>query len=97
MTNATDNHKLRTLAIDNSALFIESGITSALALVKTEDKDSIVKTVALHHVLLKTKAEIDQFCDGLKALGVLELLQKNPLLFQQYFCLDGAHHMTAGN
>ena len=33
--NATDNHTLRTLAIDNSALFIESGMTSALAVVKT--------------------------------------------------------------
>ena len=95
--NATDDQTLQTLAIDNSALFIESGLTTALALVKVRDKESLVKTVALHQVLLKTKAEIDQFCIGLKALGVLKSMQESPHLFEHYFSLEGIQHMTAGN
>ena len=96
MTNATDDRTLQTLIMDNSDLFIESGFTSALASVTTREIDRMVKTVALQHVLLQTKAEIDQFCAGLKALGVLASMQENPHLFNDYFCLDGIKHMTAG-
>ena len=82
--------------MEHSSVFIESGLTTPLALVRLEDKGSIVKTVALHHVILRTKAEIDQFSIGLKVLGVLDAIQKNRQLFQKYFCLDGAEHMTSG-
>ena len=92
----TDDQTLQTLAMENAAVFIESGLTTALALTKVEDKDSIVKTVTLHQVLLKTKAEIDQFCAGLKSLGVLNSIQENPQLFEHYLSLDGTQCMTAG-
>ena len=82
--------------MEHSSVFIESGLTTPLALVHMEDKGNIMKTVALHHVLLRTKAEIDQFTAGLNLLGVLELIQENHQLFQKFFCLDGAEHVTAG-
>ena len=96
MRNAADEQALRTLVIDNSSLFVESGVTTALAVVKVADKDNLVKCVALHHVLLKVKAEIDQFCTGLRALGVLDAMQASPHLFVHYFCLDGMQFMKAG-
>ena len=92
----TDDQTLQTLTMENAGVFIESGLTTALAQAKVEDKDSIVKTVTLHQVLLKTKAEIDQFCAGLKSLGVLNSIQENSQLFEHYFSLDGTQCMTAG-
>ena len=45
MRNAANEQALRTLVIDNSSLFVESGVTTALAVVKFEDKDNLVKCV----------------------------------------------------
>lgn len=93
---ATDEQTLRTMALDNAGLLLDSGLSIALPLVKMKDKEDMVKTVALHQVLLKTKAEMNQFSNGLKALGILDSLQQNPHLFRSYFMLDGVAPLTAG-
>jgi len=93
---ATDEQSLRRVALDNASLFLESGLTIALPLVRMKDKERIVRVVTLHQVLLKSKAEMDQFSHGLKALGVLDSLQQSPHLFRSYFTLDGVEPMTAG-
>lgn len=67
-----------------------------LALVTLEDRNTIVKTVALHHVLLKCKAEMDQFAQGLCALGVLEAMKAHTSLFAEYFSADGLSSLVAG-
>lgn len=67
--------------MEYSAIFAESGYTKALALVAMEDKVTMVQTVTLHYVLLRNKAELDQFCDGLSALGVLSMIRRESALF----------------
>jgi len=93
---APDDRTLRKLATDNCALLIESGLTMPLALLTVHDKDTIVQTVALHHVLLKSKAEMDQFAQGLSALGVLDAIKDHSNLFECYFSADGVSTLVAG-
>ena len=46
------------------------------------DIDTMVPTMTLHHVLLKAKAEMDQFAHGLNAFSVLNALKAHPDLFE---------------
>ncbi len=50
------------------------------------DRPSIVQTITLHFVLLQSKAEIDQYVEGLKSLGVLDVIREHPGLLQSFFC-----------
>lgn len=64
-----------------------------LALLTLHDRDIVVQTVALHHVLLKSKAEMDQFAQGLSSLGVLDATsqQMGFLLLWQATHLPSSH------
>ena len=42
------------------------------------DRDSMVQSMATHYSVLSVKAELDQLIDGLKVLGVLDLLRNYP-------------------
>ena len=61
-----------------------------------EDKNTLIQTVALHYVLLRNKAEMDQFCEGLKELGVLNALRNYPDLIGPLFMKGGLQTLTAG-
>ena len=67
-----------------------------LAFVTLCDVDTMVRTIALHHVLLKAKAEMDQFMQGLNVLGVLTAMKAHPNLFEAYFSIDVKSSLTAG-
>ena len=98
MTSAVDVDSIRGIAIDNSDLLIGSSVTKPLALINAVDKIDIVQAVSLHHVLLHSKAELDQlFCSGLEALGVLNAVKKHPQLFRCMFTSDGIQKLTAGD
>ena len=75
---------------------IDSGLTMPLAFITIDDRDTIIQTVALHHVLLKSRAEMDQFAMGLTALGVLDAVRANSALFKDYFLLVGRPSLGAG-
>ena len=65
-------------------------------LVKEKDKVDIIQTMSLHHVILRSKAEIDQFCDGLQACGVLGAVRQHPDLGRPFFTIEGQGHLTTG-
>lgn len=94
--SAPDEQALRKVASDNCTILIESGLTMPLASVTLCDVDTMVQTIALHHVLLKAKAEMDQFMQGLNALGVLTAIKAHPNLFEAYFSIDVNSSLTAG-
>ncbi len=58
--------ELRTLATKHLDQLLASGFTMAPSLLKWEDRVLLVQSVALHHVLLESKAEIDQFAGNLQ-------------------------------
>lgn len=82
--------------MNNGDVLIESGLTMPLALVSLDDRDAIIQTVALHYVLLKSKAEMDQFMVGLAALGVLDAVKANSTLFKDYFIVGRKPFLCAG-
>ena len=44
-----------------------------------------MKSIKLHHVILNSKAEMDQLMSGLQALGLLAEMQHNPSVLQPLF------------
>ncbi len=59
------------------------------------DVPSVSNALVEYHCLVKVKAAIDQFRNGLKALGVLEMLHECPAIWKPLFVLD-ATQLTAG-
>ena len=95
--NANDDNNLREVTMEHADALIESGLTMPLSLVTVDDKTVIIEIVSLHHVLLCSKAELDQFLTGLSALGVLNAVRANPHLFEPYFCIGHSIPLVAGN
>jgi len=40
------------------------------------DKVTVVQSVALHQVILRTLGELSQFCDGLETIGVARAIYR---------------------
>ena len=59
------------------------------------DRQPIIDMLLDYYIMVKVKAEMDQFKDGLQVLGFLKVLQENPQLFQQYF-MNVEVPLTAG-
>lgn len=75
---------------------VECGFTKPSARITFGDKSEIVQAVALHHVILRSKAELDQFCDGLALCGVLQAIKCHSSLTRNYFTIDGFQQLTSG-
>jgi len=82
--------------MDHCELFTDSGFPKGLPLVTSTDKIVMVQTVAIHHVLLRSIAEVDQFTKGLQALGVLDAVKKSPTFMRRFFTKDEIQHLTSG-
>ena len=76
------------LSIDEGAsLLNDTGYRKALCSLKLSDRHRD------YHLMIKVKAEMDQFKEGLQSLGYLECLQSNPSLWEEYF-LDASVPLT---
>lgn len=75
---------------------MDYGVTKPCTSITFEDKHTIVQSITLHHILLKSKAEADQFSEGLSCLGTRDYIMKYPHLLQQFFTRDGVERHTAG-
>ena len=53
-----------------------------------EDRISVVQTVTLHEVLLKSLGEVSQFHDGLGSLGVARTVLEHGELLRGFFSND---------
>ena len=52
-------------------------------IVHLKDKEDMCRLILLHNVILSSAAEINQFIEGLKTCGVLQLMRANPELFRK--------------
>ena len=66
LANAANDQNLREITVNNGDVFFESSLTMPLAFVSLHDRDTIIQTVALHHVLLKAKLRWTSFWWGLQ-------------------------------
>ncbi len=60
-----------------------------------EDKIGLIQSITLHHVLLKSKGEIDQFGEGLSCLGTRSYVVKYPQLLKEFCTIKGKQPLTA--
>ena len=68
----------------------ETGFRKALCLLTVNDKDHLKKTLRDYHTLIKTKAEMDQLCEGLQNQSVLETIIKYSFLMKPLFVAEAA-------
>lgn len=75
----------------------ECGFVKPYAKLGMDDKAQMVHALTLQFGLLQSKAEIDQYMEGLKSLGVLNAIINYHDLLKPFFCLDTSEtEVTAG-
>ena len=75
---------------------LQCGVTKPLTQLKVEDVPNIVRNIALHTTVLKVKAALDQFKDGLKEAGILSSIQAYPEYFKDLFIKSNMDSLDAG-
>lgn len=75
---------------------VDCGFMKTSARISEEDKVEIVHAITLHHVILRSKAEMDQFSEGLESCDVLAAIRSDPSLARDYFTIHGCPQLTAG-
>ena len=83
ITDAQDADDLHAVfAMDEAAeLLLSTGFRKPICSLAMEDKECLRLVLLDYHCLLKVKAEMDQFAEGLKSLGVLDMMKRHPDLF----------------
>ena len=71
--------------MNNFQILNDSDFDKPVAGLTVNDKDQLIRAVALHEVLMKSLGEATQFQDGLSALRVF-FMKKYPEVFMPYFC-----------
>ena len=83
---------------DDSAtadIVLETGYRKPLGTVTVSDKEEIIRVLKRYHTLIKVKAEIDQFIEGLQCLGIDHLIKEHPDLMEPLF-VNKNKSLTAG-
>ena len=93
-TNSVE--QLRDTLMVEIDVFTRCGFYKPIAKVSLSDKVDIVQTVPLQEVILDSLAELTQFRDGMKALGVLSMLQTHKDFFRSFYCTDSKQSLDAG-
>ncbi len=79
-----DTEALQILLETFDDILFESGFTKPLTRVSITDRPSIVQTVALHYVVLRSLAELQQFRDGMDG-NLLKALSNHGELLRPFF------------
>ena len=81
--------ELCSMVASNFDILTHCGFIKPSSLVNEKDKTKIIQTLALHDVILKNKAELGQFVEGLQSCGVIDALRENPDLGRNFFVISG--------
>ena len=52
------------------------------------DRSDLKSALIDHHCMLKVKGYMDQFIEGLDALGVMSVIRKYPQAMKPFFCVQ---------
>ena len=78
-----------TFYVDEAAeLLMETGFKKPLKHLQMADREHLQSVLLLYHCILKVKAEMDQFREGLSTLGVLTALENNSSLMKCFFSVS---------
>ena len=87
-----DPDKFKQAASFDCSLRFKAGYSKPI--VSMEDKDDLIRCVSLHYSLL-FGLELEQFLDGLKISGLLELLRDHPMKARHLFMQSAENQLTA--
>ena len=93
---ASDVHSLREICFKAIDVTLDAGYTLPVTSIEIEGRKELVRTLMLHHVLLRNKAVLDQLKSGLSTLGILDAMCKHPNAFEPYFVAEKQKKLTAG-
>lgn len=99
LSDVKDDITLRTLFENDQwlTLLLETGYRKALSSLTVEDLIGIKRTLRNFYMLLRVKAEIDQFLEGLSCLGVLDQVRSHPMLMQPLLIPSEKCKLSKGN
>ena len=88
--------QLRKICSQYFDVMCDSGFTKPFTSVLFEDRSVIIESLCLHEVILSSKAEADQFCDGLDSSKVLTHLTKHSSILEKFFVQHPIESLTSG-
>lgn len=83
------------LTDENQNLLFATGYRKPLLQLTLDDVPSIVEILLDFYLLVKVKASMDQYVEGLKTAHFLDDLRKDPVLWKPYFTYNNTV-LTAG-
>jgi hypothetical protein len=88
--DASSADNLQKVLMNDIDLLADSGYTAPISRATLESRESIIATVVLHHCLLKSKGEVDQFKDGIshESGPLLKMIEEHPATFESFFCVN---------
>lgn len=87
LENITNPDEFKQKASFESDYQFDAGYTKPI--VTTADKEDFTRCIALHYAILVSLSELNQYIDGLKTCGMLDLIKEDPDNFR---CLFEVHH-----
>ena len=87
MRKSEADHAIRNVFqnADFENLLLETGFTMPLSQLKIDDKDNIISSIKDYHCVIKPKAAMDQFIEGLDHGGVLDSIKRFMQLMKPLF------------
>ena len=76
-------------------MLFDTGYRKPICQLTVLDKSGVRLSLLDYHCMLKVKASMDQFMEGLKELHVLDLIKKYPELTKPFFVSE-RRKLTAG-
>ena len=78
-------------------LLVQTGFRRAVVSLTLDDVQKVSSALIDFHCMLKVKAAMDQFKNGLKTLGLLNMLEENPSLWKPLFVSSSTPLNTGEN
>ena len=73
-------------------LLITTGFRKPVSLLSISDRFTLSSALLDFHLMARVKAEMDQFCEGLQTLGLLNAVRATPTTWEPYFTqIDTSH------
>ena len=79
---------------DNAAIVCDTGFCKPLQSLTLDDRSNLCDVLRNYYTLIKVLPEINQFCDGLDAIGVLSIIKKYPEIMKHFFVYDTENEVT---
>ena len=73
----------------------QTGYRKPISTHTVADKESVASAIINYHLMIKVKSCMDQFMEGLQALGLLQKIQSSPSLWEPLF-INSSTPLTPG-